>query len=193
MLGLKLPTDPRWVSIVEENIDEILTDHAFCEQKAATNGISMIVNFPEYPELVKEMIALVKEEMEHFGMVHDFILKRGGVLGRERKDTYVGELMKFVRKGFLRHIVLIDRLLVSALIEARSCERFRLLSLNIQDKELAKFYHELMVSEATHYTMFIKLAKKYAGDEDVDARWQQFLVFEAEVIAKYGVAETIHG
>ncbi len=193
MLGLKLPTDPRWVSIVEENIDEILTDHAFCEQKAATNGISMIVNFPEYPELVKEMIALVKEEMEHFGMVHDFILKRGGVLGRERKDTYVGELMKFVRKGFLRHIVLIDRLLVSALIEARSCERFRLLSLNIQDKELAKFYHELMVSEATHYTMFIKLAKKYAGDEDVDARWQQFLVYEAEVIAKYGVAETIHG
>lgn len=193
MLGLKLPTDPRWVSIVEENIDEILTDHAFCEQKAATNGISMIVNFPEYPELVKEMIALVKEEMEHFGMVHDFILKRGGVLGRERKDTYVGELMKFVRKGFLRHIVLIDRLLVSALIEARSCERFRLLSLNIQDKELAKFYHELMVSEATHYTMFIKLAKKYAGDEDVDARWQQFLGYEAEVIAKYGVAETIHG
>ena len=115
------------------------------------------------------------------------------MLGRERKDTYVGELMKFVRKGFLRRIVLIDRLLVSALIEARSCERFRLLSLNIQDKELAKFYHELMVSEATHYTMFIKLAKKYAGDEDVDARWQQFLGYEAEVIAKYGVAETIHG
>ncbi len=193
MLGLKLPTDPRWVNIVEENIDEILTDHAFCEQKAATNGISIIVNFPEYPDLVKEMISLVREEMEHFGMVHDFILKRGGVLGRERKDNYVGDLMKFVRKGFLRHIVLIDRLLVSALIEARSCERFRLLSLNIQDKELAKFYHELMVSEATHYTMFIKLAKKYAGDEDVDARWQEFLEYEAGIMENYSKSESIHG
>jgi len=193
MLGLKLPTDPRWVNIVEENIDEILTDHAFCEQKAATNGISIIVNFPEYPDLVKEMISLVREEMEHFGMVHDFILKRGGVLGRERKDNYVGDLMKFVRKGFLRHIVLIDRLLVSALIEARSCERFRLLSLNIQDKELAKFYHELMVSEATHYTMFIKLAKKYGGDEDVDARWQEFLEYEAGIMENYSKSESIHG
>jgi len=193
MFRLKLATDPRWVNIVEENIDEILTDHAFCEQKAATNGISIIVNFPEYPDLVKEMISLVREEMEHFGMVHDFILKRGGVLGRERKDNYVGDLMKLVRKGFLRHIVLIDRLLVSALIEARSCERFRLLSLNIQDKELAKFYHELMVSEATHYTMFIKLAKKYAGDEDVDARWQEFLEYEAGIMENYSKSESIHG
>lgn len=193
MLGLKLPTDPRWVNIVESNIDEILTDHAFCEQKAATNAITLIVQYPEYSDLVDAMVELAREELSHFQMVHDLIKARGGVLGRERKDEYVNDLYSFMRKGYQRHIVLIDKLLFSALIEARSCERFRVLSQNIKDKELANFYHELMVSEAGHYTMFIGFARKYANGEDVDKRWQEFLTYEAEVIAKYGKRETIHG
>ena len=193
MLGLKLPTDPRWVNIVETNIDEILTDHAFCEQKAATNAISLIVFAPEYPDLVEQMIALAQEELDHFNQVHELIKKRGNVLGRERRDEYVNELYLFVRKGYKREIVLVDRLLFSAMIEARSCERFRVLSENIQDKELSAFYRDLMVSEANHYTTFLKLAKKYAKGEDVDKRWKEFLEYEATVIAKYGKKETIHG
>ncbi len=193
MLGLKLPTDPRWVNIVETNIDEILTDHAFCEQKAATNAISLIVFAPEYPDLVEQMIALAQEELQHFNQVHEWIIKRGGVLGRERKDEYVNELYSFVRKGHKREIVLVDRLLFSAMVEARSCERFRVLSENIKDKELSGFYRDLMISEANHYTTFISLARKYAKGEDVDKRWNEFLEFEANVIAKYGKKETIHG
>lgn len=193
MLGLKLATDPRWVNIVESNIEEVLTDHAWCEQKAATNGIGMIVQFPEYTDLVEQMVELVREEMEHFQRVHTFIIARGYEFGTRRKDDYVNDLNLFVRKGHVKHIVLIDRLLVSAMIEARSCERFRVLSQNIKDPELAAFYHELMISEATHYTMFIKLAKKYAAGEDVDKRWQEFLDYEATIIAKYGNKETIHG
>ena len=193
MLRLKLPTDPRLVHIVEENIPEILTDHAWCEQKAATNAISLTVNFPEYTDLVNAMLELAQEELEHFKMVHQIILKRNLTLGFERKDAYVNELYSFVRKGYQRHIVLVDRLLFSAMIEARSCERFKVLSENIKDKELSAFYHELMVSEATHYTLFIKLAKQYGNGIDVDKRWQEFLDFEASVIAKYGNKETIHG
>ena len=160
MLGLKLPTDPRWVKIVESNIDEILIDHAFCEQKAATNAISILVQYPELTDLVDAMLDLAQEELEHFKMVHAKIKARGNVLGRERRDEYVNELYSFMRKGHKRHIVLIDKLLFSALIEARSCERFKVLSENIKDAELASFYHELMVSEASHYTMFLKFAKK---------------------------------
>lgn len=193
MLGLKLATDPRWVNIVEKNITEILTDHAWCEQKAATNAISIIVNFPEYTELVTDMLKLAQEELQHFEMVHDKIKERGLVLGRERKDEYVGELYTFMRKGHRRHLVLIDRLLFSALIEARSCERFKLLSEEIKDEELKSFYRELMISEATHYTTFIGYARKYAEGEDVDKRWEEFLEYEAGVIARYGKKETIHG
>ena len=193
MLGLQLPTDPRWVNIVEKNIDEILIDHAFCEQKAATNAITLVVQYPELSDLVEAMIELAKEELTHFQMVHDRILARGGVLGRERKDEYVNELYTFMRKGHNRDIVLIDKLLFSALIEARSCERFKVLSENIADKELKEFYRELMISEAGHYTMFLKFARKYAKEYDVDKRWKEFLDYEATVIAKYGNRETIHG
>lgn len=193
MLGLKLPTDPRWVNIVEKNIEEILTDHAFCEQKAASNAISLIVNFPEYSDIVDAMLELAREELSHFQMVHEQIKKRGWVLGRERRDEYVNELYSFVRKGYQRHIVLIDRLLFSALIEARSCERFRVLSENIQDKELAEFYHQLMISEATHYTLFLQFARKYAADQDVEKRWKEFLEYEEKIISNYGKKESIHG
>jgi tRNA 2-(methylsulfanyl)-N6-isopentenyladenosine37 hydroxylase len=194
MLGLKLPTDPRWVNIVEKNIEEILTDHAYCEQKAATNAISIIISFPEYTELVDEMLALAKEELGHFEMVHNKLKERGCKLGKERKDLYVGEIYKFMRKGWDdRNIVLVERLLFSAIVEARSCERFKLLSEQIQDPDLASFYRELMISEATHYTMFISMARKLAKNIDVDKRWQEFLEHEAKVIANYGHSETIHG
>ncbi|MFT5336924.1 MAG: tRNA-(ms[2]io[6]A)-hydroxylase [Sphingobacteriales bacterium] len=194
MLGLKLPTDPRWVNIVEKNIEEILTDHAYCEQKAASNAISMLVKYSEFPDVVTEMTKIAIEEMEHFGMVHEMILKRNLTLGRERKDEYVNDLLKFVQKGGgNRTRLLVDRLLFSALVEARSCERFRLLSEEIDDPELREFYRELMISEATHYTTFLGFAKKYGKDMDVDQRWQDFLQYEAEVIQKYGKSETMHG
>lgn len=193
MLGLKLTTDPRWVNVVESNIEEILTDHAWCEQKAATNAITIITNNSEHEELVTDLLALAKEELEHFELVHQIIKKRGYTLGRERKDSYVNELYKFMNKGGNRQQALVDRLLFSAMIEARSCERFRLLSETINDQELAKFYRELMISEAGHYTTFITFARKYGKEIDVDKRWKELIEFEAEVIQRYGKSETIHG
>ena len=193
MLGLKLPTDPRWVNIVEKNIEEILTDHAFCEQKATSTAISLIVSFPEYTELVQEMTSLVKEEMSHFKMVHDRILERGWTLGRDRKDEYVIQLIKFFPKGGSRTNQLVHRLLYAALIEARSCERFRLLSVELKDKELAEFYRKLMVSEANHYTMFLGFARKYGDREEVDKKWQELLDYEAEIMKNLGDTEYIHG
>ncbi|MBQ4819231.1 tRNA-(ms[2]io[6]A)-hydroxylase [Aquimarina sp. MMG016] len=193
MLGLKLPTDPRWVNIVEKNIEEILTDHAFCEQKAASTAISLIVSFPEYSELVDEMTKLVKEEISHFKMVHDKILARGWKLGRDRKDEYVNKLIKFFPKGGSRQTHLVHRLLYAALIEARSCERFKLLSEELEDQELAKFYRDLMVSEANHYTMFLNFARKYGDREEVDKKWQDLLTFEAEIMKDLGTKETMHG
>ncbi|MCT4629987.1 tRNA-(ms[2]io[6]A)-hydroxylase [Winogradskyella sp.] len=193
MLGLKLPTDPRWVNIVEKNIEEILTDHAYCEQKAASTAISLIVSFPEYTELVQEMIDLVEEEMSHFKMVHDLILERGWTLGRDRKDDYVIALLKFFPKGGSRTTQLVHRLLYAALIEARSCERFRLLSEELEDKKLAKFYKKLMISEANHYTMFLSFARQYGERKEVDEKWQQLLDYEAEIMKDLGKKETVHG
>ncbi len=193
MLGLKLPTDPRWVNIVEKNIEDILTDHAWCEQKAASTAVSLIVGFPEYTELVQEMISLVKEEISHFKMVHDKILERGWVLGRDRKDEYVLQVVQFFPKGGSRTTQLVHRLLYAALIEARSCERFRLLSEELEDKELADFYRKLMVSEANHYTMFLGFARQYGNRKDVDHKWNQLLTFEAEVMKELGNHQSIHG
>ncbi len=193
MLGLKLPTDPRWVNIVEKNIEEILTDHAFCEQKATSTAISLIVSFPEYTELVQEMVALVKEEISHFKMVHDKIIERGWTLGRDRRDDYVTEILKFFPKGGSRTNQLVHRLLYAALIEARSCERFRLLSEELKDKELAYFYRNLMVSEANHYTMFLGFARQYGEKKEVNTKWQQLLEYESKIMANLGKKETVHG
>lgn len=193
MLGLQLPTDPRWVNIVEKNVEEILTDHAFCEQKAASTAISFIVTYPEYTELVQEMTALVKEEISHFKMVHDRIIERGWTLGRDRKDLYVNKLMQFFPKGGSRTTNLVHRLLYAALIEARSCERFRLLSEELEDKELALFYKNLMVSEANHYTMFLGFARKYGDRQEVDKKWKALLDHEAEIMKDLSKSETIHG
>src|SRR5690554_1246461 len=193
MLGLKLPTDPRWVNIVEKNIEDILTDHAWCEQKAASTAVSLIVSFPEYTELVQEMISLIKEETSHFKMVHDKILERGWVLGRDRKDEYVMQIIQYFPKGGSRTTQLVHRLLYAALIEARSCERFRLLSEELEDKELAEFYRKLMVSEANHYTMFLGFARQYGDRKEVDEKWQQLLEFEAGIMKDLSKSETIHG
>ncbi|MEN9331774.1 MAG: hypothetical protein RLZZ94_864 [Bacteroidota bacterium] len=193
MFRLKLPTDPRWVNIVEKNIEEILTDHAYCEQKAATNAITIVVKFPEKTELVNAMLELAQEELGHFKQVHDKLTERGFVLGRERRDEYVNLLYEFQRKGGSREIHLIDRLLFGAMIEARSCERFKVLSENINDEDLKQFYKMLMISEANHYTMFINFARKYAVEENVDERWQQWLDYEGEIIKGFGLKETIHG
>ena len=193
MLGLKLPTDPRWVNIAEMNIDEILTDHAFCEQKAASTAISLIVGFPEYTALVQEMTALVEEEISHFKMVHDLIIARGKTLGRDRKDAYVVALLKFFPKGGSRTTQLVHRLLYAALIEARSCERFRLLSENLSDQKLAKFYKKLMISEDHHYTMFLNFARQYGNRNEVDAKWNALLEFEAKIMKDLSRTESIHG
>ena len=194
MLGLKLPTDPRWVNIVEKNIHEILTDHAFCEQKAASTAISLMVRYPEESELVEAMIALAQEELSHFEMVYQLIRERGWLLGRERKDEYVRDLQRFFPKGGSRTDQLVDQLLCAALIEARSCERFRLLSDSIADKALQKFYKKLMISEAHHYTLFLKLARKYGKDEKaVNEKWDALLEFEAQLMAQLGKKETMHG
>lgn len=192
---LQLPTDPRWVNIVETDIQEILTDHAWCEQKAASNAITLITINSEFPDLVTDMLALAKEEIEHFDMVHEIIKKRGYKLGRERKDEYVGELAQYMKRSNTGSRVsgLVERLLFSAMIEARSCERFKVLSENIKDPELALFYRELMESEAAHYTTFITYARKYGTGIDVEKRWREWLDFEASVIAKYGKSHTIHG
>jgi len=193
MLGLKLLTDPRWANIAEDNIEEILTDHAWCEQKAATNAISLIMLNSQYEDLVTTLTEIAIEEMEHFKMVHEIIKERGYKLGMQREDDYVNKLYKFMKKDGSRNDAFIDRLLFAAMIEARSCERFRVLSENIKDKELAKFYRDLMISEANHYTTFLKFARKYTERIDVDKRWKEWLDFEGKLIQSYGKKEFVHG
>lgn len=195
MFRLKLPTDPRWANIAENNLEEILSDHAWCEQKAATNAVHLIIQNSEKPELVTEMLKISIEEMEHFKMVHDIILERGYEFQRERKDDYVGELAKYMKKSSTgtRESGLIERLLFAAMIEARSCERFKVLSDTIADQKLAKFYRDLMESEAGHYATFINFARKYAETIDVESRWNGWLEEEARIIQSFGTKETIHG
>ena len=192
MFRLKLPTDPRWANIAEGNLEEILTDHAWCELKASSNAIMLINMLPEFTEVTTELTKIAKEEMDHFEQVHEIIKARGWVLGRERKDSYVNDLFKFMKPGNRKHLI-VERMLFAAMIEARSCERFKVLSENLKDEELAQFYRDLMESEAAHYTTFINLARKYAGNIDVEKRWKAWLAFEASVIAKYGEGVTVHG
>ena len=182
MLGLKLPTDPRWADLASLSIEEILTDHAYCEQKATSTAISLIQTYPEYEEMVEALIPIVSEEWGHFKMVTEELKKRDLKLGQQRKDVYVNKLNQFVKKGDSRLNQLLERLLFSALIEARSCERFKILSQNIQDDDLKLFYKMLMVSEAGHFKLFLDLAYLYAPKELVNERWEAFLEYEAEVI-----------
>ncbi len=182
MLGLQLPTDPRWVNLAEMDLEEILTDHAYCEQKAATSCISLIQQYPEKEMLVEELAPIVTEEWGHFRAVLHEMGKRNLKLGRQRKDEYVNALLQFQKKGGSPEDRLLEKLLVCALIEARSCERFRLLSLHINDEHLKGFYHKFMVAEAGHYVLFINLAKHYCGEEKTKARWKEYLAREAEIM-----------
>ncbi len=182
VLGLSLPTDPRWVNIAEKNIREILIDHAYCEQKAASSCISMIIQFPEKEKLVAMMSVVVAEEWDHFQQVLEKLRERGWTLEPPRKDEYVEKVNQLIRKGGSREQQLVERLLLNALIEARSCERFRLLSLDIADNDLSAFYHELMISEAGHYRNFLSLAKEYEEDEAVERRWREILAGEGEIM-----------
>lgn len=182
MLGLKLPTDPRWVNLAEMDLAEILTDHAYCEQKAATSCISLIQMYPDKIDLVKNLAPIVTEEWGHFRLVLLEMERRQLKLGYQRKDEYVNELFKFEKKGGSREDRLLERLLICALIEARSCERFRLLSLGLAEDDLKEFYHKFMVSEAGHYRLFIDLAKTYFPEEVVKSRWQAYLEREAEIL-----------
>ena len=182
ILGLELPTDPRWVDIAQKNIQDILVDHAFCEQKAASSCISLIVLYPERDKLVAMLTPVVAEEWNHFERVIQQLTKRGYSLGRPRKDAYVEALTRVMRKGGDREEQLLEKLLMNALIEARSCERFKMLWKNIGDAELAEFYYELMVAEAGHYKNFLQLAKEYNDPTKVEARWRELLEQEAEIM-----------
>ena len=196
MLGLKMTTDPRWVNIVERNIEEILVDHAFCEQKAASNAISIIVQYPFYADLVQAMTEICREEMFHFQMVHEKLLERGLSLGLERKDFYANDLSEYLRRNKTNSTtqgMFVNKMLFAAMIEARSCERFKILSEELKDEDLKVFYRGLMESEARHYTTFLGFARKYAQGIDVDKCWQEFLAFEASLMEKYGKSETMHG
>ncbi len=193
MLGLQFETTTSWVEIAKDNLQQILTDHAFAEQKAAANAISIIINYSEETELVKDMSDIAIEELEHFRMVHQLMVKRGFVLGREQHNDYAKSLQGFFPKTKDRPTALINRLLVAALIEARSCERFKVFSENMEDQELSKFYKDLMISEANHYTLFLGYARKYMDREIVDEKWKKLLAFEAEMMKNRGNKAKIHG
>jgi tRNA-(ms[2]io[6]A)-hydroxylase len=193
MLGLKLTTDPRWVDLVETNLEAVLSDHAWCEKKAASNAIALITYNSDLDDMVDEMTAISIEEMQHFEMVLKIIREKGFRLLREEKDNYVNELFKFMKKDGSRTQALCERLLFAAMVEARSCERFKTLSENIKDPKLSKFYNDLMVSEANHYTTFLKFARKYGTDTNVDKRWKEWIDFEDSIIRNYGKQKTIHG
>jgi tRNA 2-(methylsulfanyl)-N6-isopentenyladenosine37 hydroxylase len=181
-LGLELPTDPRWVNVAEKNIGDILVDHAYCEQKAASSCISLIVNYSEMPGLVDTLTPIVAEEWSHFERVIEELKKRGYSLQPPRNDEYVEKLVKVVRPGGSRKQQIMERLLINALIEARSCERFKILWKNLPDESLSKFYYELMVSEAGHYKTFLQLAKSYMPEDIVMTRWRELLDEEAEIV-----------
>jgi len=187
MLKLKLPTDPRWVNLAEKKLEDILTDHAYCEQKAATSCISLIVVYPDLKPIVQKLTPIVSEEWSHFSMVLNEIYKRGFVLGYPRKDEYVNELLKFQQKSNNRNETLVEKLLANALIEARSCERFRLLSLGLTDSYLRDFYHNFMVSEAGHYRLFMDLSYMYKDKSYVDNRWNEYLNYEKEIFKKISI------
>jgi tRNA-(ms[2]io[6]A)-hydroxylase len=182
VLGLNLPTDPRWVDLASISLEDILTDHAYCEQKAATACISLVQSHPDREELVEALAPIVTEEWGHFRMVLGELKKRGLHLGRQRRDEYVNKLLAFQRKGGTATDRLIEKLLTCALIEARSCERFRLLSLEIPEVSLREFYRKFMVAEAGHYRLFLDLAKHYGDPEAVMTRWREYLAYEADML-----------
>ena len=193
MLGLQFETETSWVDVAKNGLEQLLTDHAFAEIKASGNATSIIINYSEETELVKDMSDIAIEEMEHFRMVHEVMVARGMVLGQATKNDYALNLQKFFPKSSNRKEALVHRLLVAALIEARSCERFKVFADNMEDEELCKFYHDLMISEANHYTLFLGYARKYMNREIVDEKWDNLLACEAEMMKTRGNIAKVHG
>ncbi|MFB0938665.1 MAG: tRNA-(ms[2]io[6]A)-hydroxylase [Candidatus Azotimanducaceae bacterium] len=193
MLGLKFETETSWVEIAKDNLEQILTDHAFAEQKASANAISITINYSEETELVKEMLNIAIEELEHFQMVHKLMVDRGYVLGQAQRNDYALKLRNFFPKTNDRTNALIQRLLIAALIEARSCERFKVFSENLEDPELSDFYKELMISEANHYTTFLGFARSYQDPTIVNEKWEALLNYEAELMKNRGNQAKVHG
>ncbi len=193
MLGLKSDTDVSWVKIAEDNLQQLLTDHAFAEQKAAAAAVSLIINYSEETAFVQALSDHAIEEMEHFKMVHELMVARGITLGRDQRSDYAKHLSKFFPKTKDRQQSLINRLLMAAIIEARSCERFSVLSKNMKDQELAKFFGDLLASEAGHYTLFLNFARKFMDREIVDKTWDEFLTYEAEYMKQQGKLPLVHG
>ena len=193
MLGLKFETETSWVEVAKNGLQQLLTDHAFAEQKAASNAVSIIINYSEETELVKDMSDIAIEEMEHFRMVHNLMIERGMVLGQATKNDYALKLQKFFTHTGNRQEALVNRLLVAALIEARSCERFKVFATHMKDNKLSKFYTDLMVSEANHYTLFLGYARKYMEREAVDKKWNNLLSFEASMMKNRGNIAKVHG
>jgi tRNA-(ms[2]io[6]A)-hydroxylase len=182
ILGLQLPTDPRWVDLAGISLEEILSDHAYCEQKATAACMSLIQRYPSKAKLVNELSPVVTEEWGHFRLVLAELQKRNLKLGKQRKDEYVHKLLEFQKKGGAEEERLLDQLLTMALIEARSCERFKRLSEGLDDEYLRNFYRRFMESEAGHYHLFLELAENYVDKEKVRRRWKEWLEYEAEVI-----------
>ncbi|CAM1366151.1 tRNA 2-methylthio-N6-isopentenyl adenosine(37) hydroxylase MiaE [Tenacibaculum litopenaei] len=193
MLGLKFETETSWVAVAKNGLQQLLTDHAFAEQKAASNAVSIIINYSEETELVKDMSDIAIEEMEHFRMVHNIMVERDMVLGKATKNDYALKLQKFFPHTGDRTEALVHRLLVAALIEARSCERFKVFADNMNDEQLSKFYYDLMISEANHYTLFLGYARKYMDREIVDQKWSDLLAFEAAMMRDRGTTAKVHG
>jgi tRNA-(ms[2]io[6]A)-hydroxylase len=182
ILGLYLPTDPRWVDLAAISLEAILTDHAWCEQKAATSCISLISRYPARERLVEELSPVVTEEWGHFRLVLAELQKRDLRLGPQRKDLYVNKLREFERKGGSEAQRLLDQLLSFALIEARSCERFKRLSEGLVDPYMRQFYRRFMESEAGHYHLFVELAETYVDKDIVRERWAEWLSYEAAIM-----------
>jgi len=193
MLGLQFETETSWVNVAKNGLEQLLTDHAFAEIKASGNATSIIINYSEETELVKDMSDIAIEEMEHFRMVHELMVEKGMTLGQATKNDYAINLQKFFPKSSNRKEALVHRLLVAALIEARSCERFKVFADNMQEEKLCKFYHDLMVSEANHYTLFLGYARKYMDREIVDKKWNDLLAYEAEMMKNRGTVAKVHG
>ncbi len=193
MLGLQFETKTSWAEVAKNGLQQLLTDHAFAEQKAAANATSIIINYSEETDLVKDMADIAIEEMEHFRMVHNVMIEREMTLGRASKNDYALKLFKFFPNTGNRTEDLIHRLLVAALIEARSCERFKVFSDNMEDEKLSKFYYDLMVSEANHYTLFLGYARKYMDKKIVDKKWKNLLEFEAKIMKERGKVAKVHG
>lgn len=187
---LGFPTPEAWLEAVLEDFDCFLIDHAAAEKKASGMAISLVSHYPDKPDIVKAMIDLSIEEMVHFREVVKIMTERGLQLGDDKKDSYVNELRKLMRKGSA--VYMMDRLLIGSVIEARGCERFGLVAEALEDGPLKKFYTAITESEAKHETLFIDLAKNYFPHDEVDRRLEQLLDSEAKIVAALPIISALH-